>query len=169
MTFRLRSDESLGMIAHAGRKPLTISEAQEKLDLFHEVFAGYLFRKGTLPPIMERGLVKRSTELNAIAETDDHSFNLGINGSGVPEKPYLMSFMISTRVFADKPRLPIRREIVKPPEGYEWFDMTPVSNIPPERQKRIDEILRLQKSNRLLRIVGLILVLGFIILKGKSK
>lgn len=150
LKFELKSDDSLRMIDLAGRKHLTIEEAQKKIDLFHKVFEGYISNRGALPPVTDpkRGAVMRAGQQSASARTDHHDFIMNFRGSYNPDKPYVMSFMIFQRVFMDKPRLPIRREIVKPPEGYEWFDMTPVSNIPAERQKRIDEILLAQKSKQ---------------------
>jgi len=129
LMFELRSDDSIRIIEHISRVPITMEEGRKRMKEFHDLFTTELKRSGSVPPLMdpERGGVAATSDYYAAAEDQGYTIHYGFTGSAHPVTPLVPVFMIALRHKMDILDLPIRRKTVEPPEGYESHDMTPVS------------------------------------------
>jgi hypothetical protein len=129
LMFELRSDDSIRIIEHISRVPITMDEGTKRMKEFHDLFTTELKRSGSVPPLMdpERGGVAATSDYYAAAEDQGYTIHYGFTGSAHPVTPLVPVFMIALRHRMNSPDLPIRRKIVEPPAGYESHDMTPIS------------------------------------------
>jgi len=138
LLFELQSDESLRIIEHVSRVPITMQEAARRLELFHRIFADCLIRTGSLPVLVdpERGGVMDVGDFSALANKDGYTVHYRFTGAMNPRTPLIPVLMISQKYSMKDPQLPIRRNTVEPPPGYEWYSLdpridTPGPGIPP--------------------------------------
>jgi hypothetical protein len=132
LMFELQSDDSIRIIEHVSRVPISMEEAERRLKAFHALFASELRQKGSVPPLMDkaRGGVMALSEFYAMAEDDGYTIHYGFTGSFQPKTPLLPVFMIALRHNMDAVPLPIRRKVVEPPAGYEWYSLDPKVSTP---------------------------------------
>jgi hypothetical protein len=132
LMFELQSDNSIRIIEHVGRVPISMEEGEKRMEIFHGLFSKELIRKGSVPPLMdkERGGVAALSDYYAAAENEGYTIHYGFTGSFQPGKPLLPIFMVALRHNMEAVPLPIRRETVKPPEGFEWYSLDPKVSTP---------------------------------------
>ena len=167
LMFELRSDDSIRIIEHISRVPITMEEGRKRMKQFNDLFSTELKRAGSVPPLVdpERGGVAATSDYYAAAEDQGYTIHYGFTGSAHPVTPLVPVFMIALRHRMDTPDLPIRRKIVEPPEGYENHDMTPVSyaelasaaleeeqrengrEIAPKRKTEIEQIVKRSQTD----------------------
>ncbi len=138
LMFELQSDDSIRIIEHMSRVPISMEEAERRLKAFHALFASELRQKGSVPPLMDkaRGGVMALSDYYAMAEVEGYTIHYGFTGSFQPKTPLIPNFMIALRHNMKAVPLPIRRKIVLPPLGYEWYSLDPkVSTPDPEPPK----------------------------------
>lgn len=132
LMFELQSDDSLRIVEHVSRVPITMEEGEQRLNLFNEMFADCLIRRGTMPPLVDpkRGSIMTVGDFSAVAQKDGYTVHYYFTGAMNVKSPLLPILMISLKHRMDIPRLPIRRKIVEPPAGYEWYSMDPKVHTP---------------------------------------
>lgn len=132
LMFELQSDNSIRIIEHISRVPISMEEGEKRMENFHCTFSKELKRKGSVPPLMdkERGGVAVLSDYYAAAEDEGYTIHYGFTGSFQPGKPLLPIFMVALRHNMEAVPLPIRRATVNPPEGYEWYSLDPKVSTP---------------------------------------
>lgn len=127
LTFELQSDDSIRVIEHVGRVPVSMEEGAKRMDRFHALFDRELIRRGAVPPQMEEefGSVKALSDYYAAAESEGYTIHFGFTSSFERDKPLIPIFMITLRHHMDAVPLPIRRGTIEPPKGYEWYSLDP--------------------------------------------
>lgn len=132
LMFELQSDDSIRIIEHVSRVPISMEEGEKRMAIFHGLFSKELKQMGSVPPLMdkERGGVAALSDYYAVAEDEGYTIHYGFTGSFQAGKPLLPIFMIALRHNMDAIPLPIRRKTVKPPEGYEWYSLDPYAGRP---------------------------------------
>ena len=130
--FELQSDDSIRIINHIGRVPISMEEAEKRMQLFHNLFSKEIIQRGAVPPLMdkERGGVAALSDYYATAEFEGYTIHYGFTGSFQPSKPLLPEFLIALRHSMKAVPLPIRRKTVEPPQGYEWYSLDPKVSTP---------------------------------------
>ncbi len=132
LMFELQSDDSIRIIEDVSRVPISMEDAEKRLKAFHALFASELRKKGSVPPLMDkaRGGVMALSDYYAMAEDEGYTIHYGFTGSFQPKTPLLPVFMIALRHSMKAPPLPIRRKVVEPPAGYEWYSLDPKVSTP---------------------------------------
>ena len=132
LMFELQSDDSIRIINHIGRVPISMEEAGKRMQLFHNLFSQELIQRGSVPPLMdkERGGVAALSDYYATAEFEGYTIHYGFTASFQPRKPLLPEFLIALRHNMKAVPLPIRRKTVEPPQGYEWYSLDPKVSTP---------------------------------------
>ncbi len=132
LMFELQSDNSIRIINHIGRVPISMEEAEKRMQLFHNLFSKEIIQRGSVPPLMdkERGGVAALSDYYATAEFQGYTIHYGFTGSFQPSKPLLPEFLIALRHNMKAVPLPIRRKTVEPPQGYEWYSLDPKVSTP---------------------------------------
>lgn len=132
LMMELQSDDSIRVIEHVSRVPVTREEGTKRMGRFHELFGSKLLRKGTVPPLMdkEHGSVRALSDYYAAAEDEGYTIHFGFTSSFQKEKPLIPVFMIALRHDMKAVPPPIRRTAVEPPEGYEWYSLDPGVSTP---------------------------------------
>jgi hypothetical protein len=140
LMMELQSDDSIRVIEHMSRVPVTREEGTKRMVRFHELFGNKLLRKGTVPPLMdkEHGSVRALSDYYAAAEDEGYTIHFGFTSSFQKDKPLIPVFMIALRHDMKAVPPPIRRTAVEPPEGYEWYSLDPGVS-PPSPGSPIDE------------------------------
>ncbi len=130
--FELQSDDSIRIIEHVSRVPISMEEGEKRMAIFHGLFSKELKQMGSVPPLMdkERGGVAALSDYYAVAENEGYTIHYGFTASFQAGKPLLPIFMIALRHNMDAIPQPIRRKTVKPPEGYEWYSLDPNAGRP---------------------------------------
>lgn len=130
--FELQSDDSIRVIEHVSRVPVSMEEGARRMEAFHRLFESKLRRRGSTPPLMdkEHGGVAALSDYYAAAEDEGYTIHYGFTGSFQRDKPLLPIFMIALRHNMKAVPLPIRRHTVEPPKGYEWYSLDPKVNTP---------------------------------------
>jgi hypothetical protein len=138
VVFELQIDESLRIVEHVSRVPVTMEEGKRRFDLFHEMFDGNIIKQGVMPPIVEPeyGRVMTISDQAAIAEVDGLIISFRFTSAMNPRTPLIPMLMISKKYSMKDPQLPTRRKTVEPPQGYEWYSLdprvdTPAPGVPP--------------------------------------
>lgn len=131
VTFDLLPEDRLRMFWHQSRVPISIEEGERRLELFRTMFKGKMFKDGRMPPVVDRatGTLDFDTSNDAISRVGDFAISLGFNSSFQAETPLIPNFYVSYRG-ADKRDMPVRREELTPPEGYEWYSLDPKIDAP---------------------------------------
>jgi hypothetical protein len=137
LMFELQSDDSIRVIEHVGRVPVSMEEGAKRMDRFHALFDRELLRRGAVPPQMEEefGSVKALSDYYAAAENEGYTIHFGFTSSFQREKPLIPIFMIALRHRMDIVPLPVRRSAIEPPKGYEWYSLDPKVNTPDSASK----------------------------------
>jgi hypothetical protein len=138
LLFELQSDESLRIIEHVSRVPITMEEGKRRLDAFRLMFDGNIVKHGVMPPIVDpkNGRVMTISDQATLAEVDGYRVSFRFTSAMNPRTPLIPILMISQKYSMKDPQLPIRRKIVEPPPGYEWYSLdprvhTPAPGVPP--------------------------------------
>jgi hypothetical protein len=138
LMFELQSDDRLRIIEHVSRVSITMDEGRRRLDAFHQIFDGYIVRAGIMPPIVDpvSGRIMAVSDQFAVAEVDGFNVYYGFNSAMSTPPRLLPVFTVVLKGSMKDPQLPIRRKIVEPPPGYEWYSMdprvdTPAPGVPP--------------------------------------
>lgn len=131
LTFDLRSDDSIRMIWHQSRVPVSMEEGRRRLELFEKLVAGHITQKGRMPVVVDKATasVNTGSEFESIALIDGHFISYGFNSSFVKEAPLIPHFYLSVQ----EPvvgGLPPREKTVTPPKGYEWYSLDPKIDTP---------------------------------------
>lgn len=132
LTFKLQSDDSIGLFWHAGWTPITLKEGEQRLEAFRDWAGGGLKEKGRVPPVIDprSGLVNAENEFYAAAEFGQYSVTYGFGVSFRKEAPLLPHLYISWRPAKGQRSLPVRTKVVEPPAGYEWYSLDPAIDTP---------------------------------------
>jgi len=132
LSIELKFDDGVRHFMHTSHVPVTMEEGERRLEQFREMFKGHLVRRGSMPPIMEekRGSVMTTGEQFAVAKIKNHVFYFGFNASLRKERPLLPRFQLGWHPSPGEDSPPIRRKIVAPPAGYEWYSMDPKVHTP---------------------------------------
>ena len=132
LSIELMFDDGVRHFMHTSYVPVTMEEGEKRLENFREMFKGYLVRRGSMPPIMEErtGRIMTTGEQFAVAKIRNHVFYFGFNASVQKEKPLLPRFQLGWHPSPGEDSPPIRRKIVAPPAGYEWYSMDPKVHTP---------------------------------------
>lgn len=132
LSIELMFDDGVRHFMHTSHVPVTMEEGERRLEKFREMFKGHLVRRGSMPPVMEErtGSVITTGEQFAVAKIDHHVFYFGFNASVQKEKPLLPRFQLGWHPSPGEDSPPIRRKIVAPPAGYEWYSMDPKVHTP---------------------------------------
>jgi hypothetical protein len=132
LSIELMHDDRVRHFMHTSHVPVTMEEGETRLEQFREIFEGHLVRRGSMPPVMEEktGIVMTSGEQFAVAKIGDHVFYFGFNASVQKEMPLFPRFQLGWHPTPGESSPPIRRKIVAPPEGYEWYSMDPNVHTP---------------------------------------
>lgn len=141
LAFHVQSDDSIRIAEHIGRVPITLQEAKKRLTLFHEVLSDRIVSKGSLPLIADEkdGIVNTYTGQSAVGIVDGLRISYRFTSSLQKEKPVLPVLVISHERKKGALRPPIRRVDITAPEGYEDYDMTPISRVA-EFHKKSQEV-----------------------------
>ena len=109
-----------------------MEEGERRLKIFNDMFADCLVRRGTMPPLVDpkHGSVMTSGEFSAVARKNGYTVHYYFNGSMNPNTPLLPVLLIAVKLDVKDPMPPIRRKIVEPPPGYEWYSMDPKVHTP---------------------------------------
>jgi hypothetical protein len=132
LLFELQSDESLRIVEYVSRIPITMKEGERRLNAFHLMFDGKLVKHGVMPPVVEPeyGRVMTISDQAALAEVDGYRISFRFNSAMNPRTPLIPVLMISQKYSMKDPQLPIRRNTVEPPPGYEWYSLDPKIDTP---------------------------------------
>jgi hypothetical protein len=119
LVFELQIDESVRMIQHVSRVPVTMEEGKRRFDSFHLMFDGKIIKRGVMPPIVdpEHGRVMTISDQAAVAEVDGFIISFRFTSAMNPRTPLIPMLMISKKYSMKDPQLPIRRKTVEPPQG----------------------------------------------------
>jgi hypothetical protein len=132
LSIELMFDDGVRHFMHTSHVPVTMEEGERRLEKFREMFKGHLVRRGSMPPVMDErtGSVMTTGEQFAVAKIRNHVFYFGFNASVQTEKPLLPRFQLGWHPSPGEDSPPIRRKIVTPPAGYEWYSMDPKVHTP---------------------------------------
>ncbi len=130
--FELQSDDSIRILAHVGRVPITMDEGAKRLEDFRNLFGGDLQRRGSIPPLMDEvhGGVMSSSENDAVAKSSGFVVFYGFISAYDPKTPLLPVLTIGLDMDMESIEPPIRTEVIKPPAGYEWYSLDPKVSTP---------------------------------------
>ena len=131
LSFELRSDDSIRMIWHQSKVPVSMEEGRRRLEHFEKLMAGHITQKGRMPVVVDEATasVNTGSEFESIALIDGYWISYGFNSSFIKKAPLIPHFYVSLRepVMGG---LPPRNKIVAPPEGYEWYSLDPKIDTP---------------------------------------
>jgi len=132
LMIELQSDDSIRIIEHVSRVPISRQEAEGRLKAFRALFPGLMRKGGSVPPLMEEGSggMMALSGYYAMAEEGGYTIHYGFTSSFRPETPFLPVFMIAKRHDMTARSLPIRRKVIEPPLGYEWYSLDPEVSTP---------------------------------------
>jgi hypothetical protein len=132
LSIELMFDDGVRHFMHTSHVPVTMEEGERRLEKFREMFKGHLVRRGSMPPVMDErtGSVMTTGEQFAVAKIDNHVFYFGFNASAQKERPLLPRFQLGWHPSPGEDSPPIRRKIVTPPAGYEWYSLDPKVHTP---------------------------------------
>jgi hypothetical protein len=132
LSIELRPDDSVRLYMHTGHIPISMEEGEKRLMTFRRVFGKHLIGQGSMPPIMDkkRGSVMTSSEQAATARIGEHGFTYGFTGTSNKDYPLIPRFQLAWVGTGRENTSNIRRKIVEPPAGYEWYSMDPKVHTP---------------------------------------
>jgi len=131
LSIELRPDDSVRLFMHISHTPISMEEGEKRLTTFRRIFDGHLIRKGWMPTVMdERGSVMTSSEQFAVGKIGVHVFTFGFTGTSRKDLPLVARFQLAWVGTGNETTSNIRRKIVAPPAGYEWYSMDPKVHTP---------------------------------------
>jgi hypothetical protein len=133
LSFRLLSDDSVGVFWHSGWTPISLEEGERRLQAFREwVGEENLKEKGQVPPVIDpnSGIVNAETEYHAKARIGQFAVTYGFAASFRKEAPLMPHLHMALIPLPGKSTPPARRKIVEPPAGYEWYSLDPKIDTP---------------------------------------
>lgn len=126
-------DDFLQMIWHQGAEPITLEEGKRRADEFRRIFDGYIIQEITMPRLIDpSGLVDAGNDENNVkARVGEYLIWYGFDNSMGKDKPIIPHFYITWN-FPGRPdvRLKDSGDVVRPPEGYEWYSLDPKVSTP---------------------------------------
>jgi hypothetical protein len=145
LSIELRPDDSVRLFMHTSHIPISMEEGERRLMTFRRIFDKHLIRKGWMPPVMdERGSVMTSSEQGAAARIGVYGFTFGFTGTSNKDYPLIPRFQLAWVGTGRENTSNIRRKIVTPPAGYEWYSMDPKVHTPDpgsdEEAKNVDPL-----------------------------
>ena len=130
-SIELRPDDSVRLFMHTSHVPISMEEGERRLMAFRRIFEKHLIRKGWMPSVMdERGSVMTSSEQFAVGKIGVHVFTFGFTASSRRDLPLIARFQLAWVGTGNERTSNIRRKIVVPPAGYEWYSMDPKVHTP---------------------------------------
>jgi hypothetical protein len=131
LSIELRPDDSVRLFMHTSHVPISMEEGEMRLMTLRRIFEKHLIRKGWMPPVMdERGSVMTSSEQGAAARIGMYGFTFGFTASSRRDLPLIACFQLAWVGTGNERTSNIRRKIVAPPAGYEWYSMDPKVHTP---------------------------------------
>jgi hypothetical protein len=131
LSIELRPDDSVRLFMHTSHIPISMEEGERRLMSFRRIFDKHLIRKGWMPPVMdERGSVMTSSEQFAVGKIGVYVFTFGFTGTSRRDLPLIACFQLGWVGTGKETTSNIRRKIVEPPAGYEWYSMDPKVHTP---------------------------------------
>lgn len=133
LSFRLQSDDSVGVFWHSGWAPISLEEGGRRLEAFREfVGEGNLKVKGRVPPVTDAStnFVNADSEYYAVAKFGQYSVSYGFAASFRKDAPLIPHLQIGWSPANGKNSPPVRRKDVEPPAGYEWCSLDPKIDTP---------------------------------------
>ena len=131
LSIELRPDDSVRLFMHTSHTPITMEEGERRLTTFQRIFDKHLIRKGWMPPVMDaRGSVMTSSEQAAAARIGVYGFTFGFTGTSRRDLPLIARFQLAWVGTGKETTSNIRRKIVVPPAGSEWYSMDPKVHAP---------------------------------------
>jgi hypothetical protein len=131
LSIELRPDDSVRLFMHTSHLPISMEEGERRLMTFRRIFDKHLIRKGWMPPVMdERGSVMTSSEQFAVGKIGVYVFTFGFTGTSNKDFPLIPRFQVAWVGTGRENTSNIRRKIVEPPAGYEWYSMDPKVHTP---------------------------------------
>lgn len=128
LAFGFFYDDFLQMVWHQGREPITMEEGKLKADEFRKIFDGYVVQEITMPRLIDpSGFVDAGNDENNVkAQVGEYRIWYGFDNSMGKVKPIIPHFYIVWS-FPGRPdyRLKDSRDVVRPPKGYEWYNLDP--------------------------------------------
>ncbi len=132
LLFEIQSDDSIRIIEHVSRVPISMAKGAKRLKTFQNLFSGELKRGGSVPPLKDEahGSVAALSDYHAVAESEGYVVFYGFNSSFERAKPLIPVFMIALHRDMNTRWPPTRRTPINPPEGYEWYSLDPKVSTP---------------------------------------
>ena len=131
LSIELRPDDSVRLYMHTGHIPVSMEEGERRLMTFRKIFGKHLIRQGWMPPVMDqRGSVMTSSEQGAAARIGVYGFTFGFTSTSNKDYPLIPRFLLAWVGTGRENTSNIRRTIVEPPAGYEWYNMDPKVHTP---------------------------------------
>lgn len=133
LSFRLQSDDTIGVFWHSGWVPISLEEGQRKLQEFRDwIGKENLRNKGRVPPVIDprSGLVNADSEYHATAKVGRYVLAYGFAASFRKEAPLIPHLHIAWTREKGQNLPPVRMKVVEPPAGYEWYSLDPKIDTP---------------------------------------
>jgi hypothetical protein len=132
LSIELRHDDQVRLFEHISRVPITMEEGKRRQDHFRSLFQAHLTRTGSMPVVMDEksGAVMATSDNSVTARIKNLRISFGFTPSFQKAKPLIPTLMISTHPAPGESSPPIRRKIVEPPAGYEWYSLDPKVHTP---------------------------------------
>ncbi len=126
-------DDFLQMFWHQGADPITLEEGRRRADEFRKLFDGFIIQEITMPRLIDAsGLVDAGNDENNVkVRVGEYLIWYGFDNSLRKDKPIIPHFYITWN-FPGRPdvRLKDSGDVVRPPEGYEWYSLDPKVSTP---------------------------------------
>ena len=133
VSFSFLFDDFLSMVWHQGGEAITLDEGKRRADEFRKVFDGYIVQEMSMPRLIDpSGLVDAGNDENNVkVRVGEYLIWYGFDNSLGKIKPIIPHFYITWN-FPGRPdvRLKDSGDVVRPPEGYEWYSLDPKVNTP---------------------------------------
>ncbi len=126
-------DDFLSMVWHQGAEALTLEEGVWQAGEFKRLFDGYIIQEITMPRLIDpSGLVDAgNAENNLKVRVGEYLIWYGFDNSMRKDKPIIPHFYIVWSFPGrPSPRLKASGDVVRPPEGYEWYSLDPKVHTP---------------------------------------
>ncbi|MEY3896665.1 MAG: hypothetical protein RLZZ214_2185 [Verrucomicrobiota bacterium] len=132
LSIELMHDNRIRLLMHISRVPIAMEEGKRRQDLFRSLVQPHLTRTGSMPVIMDEksGAVMATSDNSVTARMKNLRISYGFTPSFQKAKPLIPILMISTHPAIGEDSPPIRRKIVEPPAGYEWYSLDPKVSTP---------------------------------------
>jgi len=130
LSFQLKPDNSLRVIWHQSRVPISMEEGRHRLEQFEKLLEGHITRKGRMPVLLDKATatVQTEREFDSSALVDGYWIKYGFSSSYVEDSPLIPYLYVMWKGYMGAPI--VRNETVKPPEGYEWYSLDPKIDTP---------------------------------------